>query len=184
MTPDPLPQEAPATGSEVECLLGSLERQRRIFIWKCSGVDAGGLAKTDGSSSMTLGGLLKHLALVEDEWFSVRLLGRPPAEPWAAVDWEADPGWEWQSAGDDRPEDLLALWEQTVTKSRSAVAQVLDDHGLDVLSAWRKTDGSGLSLRRLIIDMIEEYARHAGHADLLREAVDGLVGEEPPRPDN
>jgi len=178
--PEPLPHEAPATGSEVESLVGSLERQRRIFIWKCSGVDAAGMATTTATSSLTLGGLLKHTALVEDEWFGVRLLGRAPAEPWASVDWEARPDWEWRSAADDSPEELTALWEQTVARSRAAVAAAFGDGGLDRLSAWRRADGTGLSLRRLVIDMIEEYARHAGHADLIREAVDGLVGEEPP----
>lgn len=178
--PEPLPHEAPATGSEVESLLGSLERQRRIFIWKCSGVDAAGMATTTAMSSLTLGGLVKHTALVEDEWFGVRLLGRAPAEPWTSVDWEARPDWEWRSAADDSPEELTALWEQTVARSRAAVAEAFGDGGLDRLSAWRRADGTGLSLRRLIIDMIEEYARHAGHADLIREAVDGLVGEDPP----
>lgn len=180
--PEPLPLEAPAAGSEVESLLGSLERQRRIFSWKCGGVGAAGMRATVAASSLTLGGLLKHLALVEDEWFGVRLLGRPPAEPWATVDGEAEPDWEWNSAADDSPEELTALWEQTVARSRAAVAEAFADGGLDRMSAWRRSDGTGLSLRRLIIDMIEEYARHAGPADLLREAVDGLVGEEPPRP--
>lgn len=178
--PVPLPREAPATGSEIESLLGSLERQRRIVIWKCSGVDAAGMAATTAASAMTLGGLLKHLALVEDEWFGVRLLGRAPAEPWAGVDWEAQPDWEWRSAAEDSPQELTALWEQAVARSRTAVAAAFADGGLDRLSAWRRSDGTGLSLRRLVIDMIEEYARHAGHADLLREAVDGLVGEDPP----
>ncbi len=179
--PDPLPLEAPAAGTEVESLLGSLERQRRIFIWKCSGLDAPGMAASTANSSMTLGGLLKHVALVEDEWFGVRLLGRAPSEPWASVDWEAVPDWEWRSAAEDSPEELTALWGHSVTRSRAGVAEAFGDGGLDHLSAWRRPDGTGLSLRRLVIDMIEEYARHAGHADLLREAVDGLVGEDPPR---
>jgi hypothetical protein len=66
----------PAAGDETATLLGSLERQRTIFAWKCGGLDAAGLRATLGTSSMTLGGLLKHLALVEDEYFSHRLPGR------------------------------------------------------------------------------------------------------------
>src|ERR1700743_3534510 len=89
----------PIAGSETETLLGSLERQRRIVAWKCGGLDAAGLRATAAASTMTLGGLLKHLALVEDEYFPVRLLGRPSAAPWDTVDWAADPDWEGWAAG-------------------------------------------------------------------------------------
>ena len=87
--------EPPVAGDETDTLLGSLDRQRAIFAWKCGGLDAAGLRATAAASSMTLGGLLKHLALVEDEYFTHRLLGRGPGPPWDAVDWDADPDWEW-----------------------------------------------------------------------------------------
>jgi hypothetical protein len=87
----------PAAGDETATLLGSLERQRAIFAWKCGGLDAAGLRATLDPSSITLGGLLKHLALVEDEYFSHRLPGREPTPPWDTVDWDADPDWEWHS---------------------------------------------------------------------------------------
>jgi hypothetical protein len=93
----------PVAGDETATLLGSLDRQRAIFAWKCGGLDAAGLRATAAASSMTLGGLLKHLALVEDEYFSHRLLGRDPGPPWDAVDWDADPDWEWHSAAADPP---------------------------------------------------------------------------------
>ena len=130
-------------------------------------------------SSMTLGGLLKHLALVEDEYLSVRLLGRDPVPPWDAVNWDADPDWDWHSAAEDTPEQLLTLWQEAVARSRSAVTEALADGGLEQLvryTTWREAP----SLRRLLIDLFEEYARHVGHADLIRESVDGLVGEDPP----
>src|SRR5215472_16697152 len=79
----------------------SMERQRAIFAWKCGGLDAAGLGATLGPSSMTLGGLLTHLALVEDEYFSHRLPGREPAPPWDTVDWDDDPDWEWHTAAED-----------------------------------------------------------------------------------
>lgn len=177
---EPLPTEPPVAGNETDTLLGSLERQRATFAWKCGGLDAAGLSATVGASSMTLGGLLKHLALVEDDYFSVRLLGHPAAAPWDAVDWDADRDWEWRTAADDSPEELMALWHETVDRSRAAVAEVLTRGGLDQLvqnSRWTEPP----SLRRTLIDIIEEYARHTGHADLLRESVDGLTGEDPPR---
>ena len=129
---------------------------------------------------MTLGGLLKHLALIEDEYFSHRLPGREPGPPWDTVDWDADPDWEWHSADEDSPAQLMTLWQDAAARSRAAVAGALASGGLDQPArAWPDTEPA--SLRRILIDLIEEYSRHVGHADLIRESVDGLVGEDPPR---
>ena len=149
--------------------------------WKCGGLDAAGLTATVGASSMTLGGLLKHLALVEDDYFSVRLLGRDPQPPWDTVDWDADRDWEWHTAAQDSPEQLMTLWRDSVARSRAAISEALAGGGLEQLTQVSWPDGRTPSLRRILVDMIEEYARHAGHADLIRESVDGLVGEDPPR---
>ena len=170
----------PVAGDETATLLGSLDRQRAIFAWKCAGLDAAGLRATAAASSMTLGGLLKHLALVEDEYFSRRLLGRDFGPPWDTVDWDADPDWEWHSAAGDTPEQLLTLWREAVDRSRSAVSEALAGGGVDQLARFTTSDGRSPSLRRILIDLIEEYARHTGHADLIRESVDGLTGEDPP----
>jgi uncharacterized damage-inducible protein DinB len=167
-------------GDETATLLGSLERQRATFAWKCGGLDAAGLRATVGVSSMTLGGLLKHLALVEDDYFSRRLAGRSLGAPWDTADWDADPDWEWHSAADDTPEELQTLWQDAVARSRSAVTEALADDGLGQLAVFTWPDGRSPSLRRILIDLIEEYARHVGHADLIRESVDGLTGEDPP----
>ncbi|CAN5308622.1 DinB family protein [soil metagenome] len=173
--------EPPLAGDETATLLGSLERQRATLAWKCGGLDAVGLRATVAASSMTLGGLLKHLALVEADYFSGRLLGRDPGPPWDTVDWDADPDWEWHSAAEDTPEQLLTLWQYTVARSRSLVSEALADGGLDRLATGiTNSRGESPSLRRILIDLIEEYARHVGHADLIRESVDGLTGEDPP----
>lgn len=177
---DAIFREPPVAGDEVDTLLGSLERQRRTFAWKCGGLDAAGLRATLGPSTVTLGGLLKHLAAVEDHQFSVKLHGRGHHPPFDTAPWDADPDWEWHSAAADSPEELMSLWQDAVARSRALVAEALADGGLDRLSAFTWPDGRTPSLRRLLIDMIEEYARHVGHADLIREAVDGLVGEDPP----
>ena len=173
-------REPPVAGNEVDTLLGSLERQRRTFAWKCGNLDEAGLRATLGPSSMTLGGLLKHLAVVEDYYFSVKLLGRGQHPPFDTAPWDADPDWEWHSAAADSPEELMSLWQEAVARSRVQVAEAIADGGLDrpAGSAW--PDGRTPSLRRLLIDIIEEYARHTGHADLIRESVDGVVGEDPP----
>ncbi len=178
---EPILLEAPANGTEIETLVGSLERQRRIFAWKCGGLDAEGLRTRLQPSAMTLGGLLKHLALVEDDMFSMKLAGREQAAPWNAVDWDADPDWEWRTAADDSPEGLMALWQASVATSRESLRQALADGDAGLLAAHTNSRGVQPTIRRLVIDMIEEYARHAGHADLIREAIDGLVGEDPPR---
>ena len=173
-------REPPVAGSETDTLIGSLERQRRLLAWKCGGLDAAGLRATVGASSITLGGLLKHLALIEDEYFTRRLLGRDYGPPWDTVDWDADPDWEWHSAAADSPEQLYTLWRDAVARSRSSVSEALAAGGLGQLARWSSPRGETPSLRRILIDLIEEYARHTGHADLIRESVDGLTGEDPP----
>ncbi len=172
--------EPPVAGDETATLLGSLERQRATLAWKCGGLDAAGLRARLQPSAITLGGLLKHLALVEDDYFTRRLHARQLGAPWDAGDWESDPDWEWNSAAEDTPEQLRTLWQEAVQRSRTAVAAALAEGGLDQLARATWPDGRAPSLRRILIDLIEEYARHVGHADLIRESVDGLVGEDPP----
>ncbi|MGS2615882.1 DinB family protein [Micromonospora sp. LZ34] len=166
----------PVAGDETATLLGALERSRSYLAWKCGGLDADGMRATVGASSMTLGGLLKHLAAVEEDQFSRKLHGRQFGPPWDTVDWDADPDWEWHSAAEDTPEQLMTLWQDAVARSRTLVAEALADGGLDRLARFTWPDGRTPNLRRLLIDMIEEYARHVGHADLIRESVDGLTG--------
>ena len=174
----------PLAGDETETLLAALERERDIFAWKCGGLRGPDLRATLGPSRITLGGLLKHLALVEDDYFSVRLLGQELGPPWSSVDWEADRDWEWHSAAKDSPEQLMRLWQEAVTRSRAAVDQILASSGpggpLDQHARYTNEVGESPTLRRILVDMVEEYARHNGHADLIRESVDGLVGEDPP----
>ncbi|MDQ1438085.1 MAG: hypothetical protein QOK43_1714 [Acidimicrobiaceae bacterium] len=169
--------EPPLAGDETATLLGFLDYQRATMARKCEGLDAAGLGAKVGASAMTLGGLLKHLALVEDLWCSRFLHGNDRAAPWDTVDWDADRDWDWHSAAADTPEQLAALWHDAVDRSRSLVAQALADGGLDQLARRTWPDGSAPSLRWILVHLIEEYARHNGHADLLRESVDGATGE-------
>ena len=95
------------------------------------------------------------------------------------VDWDADPDWEWRTAADDSPEELRALFDESVERADRCIRQALDEGGPDRLSQREsRRPGSGhFSLRWILLHMIEEYAQHNGHADLLREAVDGSTGE-------
>ncbi|MGH8835177.1 MAG: DUF664 domain-containing protein, partial [Actinomycetes bacterium] len=79
---------------------------------ECGDLDSAGLQAKLGPSTVTLGGLLKHLAAVEDDTFAVKLHGRDPHPPWNAVDWDTDPDWEWHTAAADSPEELRSLWQE------------------------------------------------------------------------
>jgi uncharacterized damage-inducible protein DinB len=169
--------EPPPAGDETATLLGFLDFQRATLRWKCSGLDAAGLRARVGASSMTLGGLLKHLALVEEYWFSRRLHDRELQPLWVSEEAKTDPDWEWNSAAEDSPDQLRKLWQEAVARSRSLIAEALADGDLEQLARRAWSDEQAPSLRWILCHMIEEYARHNGHADLLRESVDGLTGE-------
>lgn len=181
MSPDPtFPPEPAVAGDEPHTFLGSLERQRRTFAWQVSGLDRDGMDQQVGASTLTLAKLVKHLAHMEDLNFSHAYAGRPLPEPWASWDRDADPDWLWRTAGEDDPDDLRALWREAVARSRAVVDEALADGGMGRPGRYATGDGEHVSLRRFVADLVEEYARHVGHADLLREAVDGQVGEDPP----
>jgi hypothetical protein len=175
------PWEPPLAGTEADHLTSALDRLRTTFRWKADALDADGLQTRIGASALTLGGLLKHLAICEDYKFTTRLAGEPLGAPWVDIGWDGtDDEWEFTTARDDSPEQLYALWDDAVARSRSRLSAALAEGGLDQLTRDSGSDGAHASLRRLVCDLIEEYGRHTGHADLLREAVDGLVGEDPP----
>lgn len=180
MSNEPILKWPPVAGNEADTLIGALERQRGIFRWKCADLDEAGLRATTAASAMTLGGLLKHLALVEADYFARRLLGESPGAPFESIDWDQDPDWEWRTALADTPSQLYGLYDANVARARVNLAKAMADGGLDGLAHHASADGETPSVRRILIDMIEEYARHTGHADILREAVDGRVGEDPP----
>lgn len=168
--------DPPLAGDETATLRGFLDFHRRTFRWKVDGLTADQLAATHPPSSMSLGGMVKHLAYVEDWWFGVVLDGSEPVEPWASAPWADDPDWDWHSAVDDDPADVLSLWESAVARS-DALLTTTDD-GLDTVAVRRDgRTGEPISLRWIVVHMIEEYYRHDGHADLLREAIDGSTGE-------
>jgi hypothetical protein len=180
MTDNETPWEPPIAGTEAEQLFGALDRLRTTFRWKADDLDAAGLQTRLAVSELTLGGLLKHLALIEDHYSTTKLTGASPGAPWESADWDSDPNWEFHTAAENTPAELYALYDAAVERSRARFAKALADGGLDqlVYTAW--SDGRRINLRRLVCDMVEEYGRHTGHSDLIREAVDGRVGEDPP----
>ena len=166
--------EPPLAGDEVQTLLGFLEYQRATLAWKCHGLTDEQLRATLPPTVMSLGGLLMHLARVEDNWFTGVVAERGRQQPWAAMEWAA----EWSEVSAHSGTDLQQMWAAAVDRSRQVVAaeQVVGD---DALDRTHPTFGGEArpSLRWVLVHMIEEYARHNGHADLLRESIDGETGE-------
>jgi uncharacterized damage-inducible protein DinB len=172
--------DPPLAASEVDTLRGYLAYHRDTMRMKTEGLDPRQLAQVHPPSTMTLGGLLKHLALNEDWWFIQVLEGRESEASWVvpgALD--DDPDWEWHSAVDDSPEELRRIFDETTAAADAAIDRALAEAGLDATSmkTSQRDEGKPFTLRWLLLHMIEEYARHNGHADMLREAVDGQVGE-------
>ena len=168
--------EAPLAGDEVSTLLGFLDYHRAILRRKCEDLTADQLNRRLPSSTMTLGGMLKHLAVVESSWFSEDLAGGNLMAPFDTVDWSAGRDWEWHSTAQDGAEDLLALYDAAIEESRRIVAEKLAPGSLDTLAVQPTRSGEHPSLRWILVHMIEEYAQHHGHADLIRESIDGRVG--------
>lgn len=174
------PWEPPFAGDELGHLIGAIERQRATFRWKADGLTADQLRLRIGKSTLSIGSLLKHLAVVEDYTFTIKLKGESIGEPWIHTSIREVEDWAFVTADDDSPEQLYAYWDSAVQRSRERLAAALAAGGLDQLAHLNDGEGNHASLRRLLFDLLEEYARHTGHTDLLRETVDGRVGEDPP----
>ena len=165
---------------ELETLLGYLDFHRATLEWKTRGLNTDQLRRTTAASSMTLGGLLMHMAFVEDHWFIGVVHDRERMAPWSTVDWKATPDWEWDAAHTMTGDAMRAQWNTSVMRCRAALDEALRAGGKDplgVLAKRARPSGERPSMRWILVHMIEEYARHNGHADLLREAVDGQTGE-------
>jgi uncharacterized damage-inducible protein DinB len=159
--------------------LAFLDYQLATLEWKCRGLSDEQLRVALRPSSITLGGLLKHLACAEDSWFTEVVAGEPAVEPWASVDFQTDPEWNWHSAEVDSGEYLRALLTDGVNRSRAVVPAEL---GRGEEAALTETHADWqlphpVSLRWVLVHMIEEYARHNGHADLIRESIEGQTGD-------
>ena len=167
----PVPHDPDCTASERQTLIEFLEYYRAVLLRKAAGLDQAQLATRLGASSLTIGGVVKHMAFVEHGWFRECWLGEGLIEPWSDVDWQATPDWDHDSAADDSPAALHRLYLASIERSRAAIA---DAHDLAVTVQYREQPWS---LRWILVHMIEEYARHCGHADLIRETIDGQTGD-------
>lgn len=167
-------EERPFQGDEATTLCWFLDEHRAVLRLKCADLSADQLARPLPPSDMTLGGMLKHLAVVESSWFSEDLVGGRLMAPFDTVDWEADVDWEWHTAHLDTPEQLLDLYDTAIAESRRITEELLSTRaGLDAPAVATSANGRPYSLRWVLVHMLEEYAQHNGHADLIRESIDG-----------
>jgi uncharacterized damage-inducible protein DinB len=170
--------DPPLRADEATTLRAFLDYHRDTLRWKCAGLSQAQLAQSLAPSDMTLGGMMKHLALVESGWFEETFAGGSHMPPFDTVDWDADPDWEWHTAKDDTPEELLGLFDEACGRADAVLDEAVAGPGLDAESAGKsRREGTPFSLRWIVVHMIEEYARHNGHADLIRESIDGETGE-------
>lgn len=164
------PAGAPFVADESTTLRTFLDFYRATLLRQTAGLDQEQLNTAFPPSTMTLAGILKHMAHVEDIWFGVRLAGHDMAAPFDTAPWDDDEDWDFTSAAADDPDTLRTLLREAIARSN----ELTDAAGsLDQIAAGRSRTGDPISLRWILVHMIEEYARHCGHADLMREAIDG-----------
>lgn len=160
--------DPPTAADDAATLHGFLNYQRDTLRWKCSGLTAEQLSTPVAPTTLTLGGLLKHLAVVEAAWLNQFFAGGVAKPSWFDELDQDDPDWSLTSAAGTAPEQLLAWFEESITVSDQVIADALaGPDGLSSLSQ-EEDDGKRISLRWIVCHLIEEYARHNGHADLLR----------------
>jgi uncharacterized damage-inducible protein DinB len=163
-------KRVPFTGAEKESLKVALDRHRDAILWKLEGVSDEDLRRPLVRSGTSLLGLVKHLAAVEYGWFC-DTFGRP-TEPLPFDD--DDPDADLRIEGDETTADILAFYE----RARATADRSIDEIGIEETgTAWF---GEPVTMRWVLIHMVEETARHAGHVDILRELIDGTVGDHRP----
>jgi uncharacterized damage-inducible protein DinB len=158
-------------GDERETLTEYLRGQRLTLQLKCEGLAAAQLAcRAVGPSTMSLLGLVRHMAEVERKWFRQRFAGQNVSTRYQS---EAEPDGDFDGAVADAAvvDDAWAAWRDEVAFAEQFASET------DLNFVGRDGDGQPISLRELLVHMIEEYARHNGHADLLRERIDGRIGQ-------
>jgi hypothetical protein len=162
------PTPPPKAADERTMLTTFLEYERTVFLRKIAGLGEDDLRRVMTASGLTLLGMLKHLGYVERWWFRVAFAGEDVPLAWSEEDRDAD----WHTQPHERAVGLLSFYEGEVAESR----RIMEAASLDEVAADPRVDGA--TLRWIMFHMVEEYARHLGHADLMREGIDGKTGFE------
>jgi hypothetical protein len=166
--------ERKLSGSWLEVIASNLDYHRATFLWKCEGLSEIQLRQRPlPSSELTLLGLMRHLQGAERYWFQRRLADTTPSFFPYRTYVTADGG-EWFDEADPTPaKDVYADYLAVCGQSREVFAKVTED----LARVVPNPEFGDTDVRFVLEHMIEEYARHVGHADLLREAIDGTTGE-------
>lgn len=158
---------APVAGTEKEILLGMIDHYRQLIRQICEGVDEEDLRRPLTASGTTLLGMIKHLAYVERWWFQHHITGEAFDYPFS----EDDPDGDFRIETDETSKEILGFHERECARSNEVLSRVSLD---DIAKANdRRHD---YSVRWIMVHMLEELARHTGHADILREMIDGETG--------
>lgn len=174
MTPEAR-RTPPVAGSEAATLVGLLNYGRDTLRWKCSGLGEDQLRQSMSPTTMTLAGLILHLTVVEAGWFNLSFAGGVSMPGWMPIADLEDPDWAWKYAKEFGVDQLWEWFSEATDVSDKVIADALEsEQGLDRLAA---NSEEPVSMRWLIGHMVEEYGRHNGHADLLRESIDGTTGD-------
>jgi uncharacterized damage-inducible protein DinB len=170
-TPEPAEPDDPGTTSdERTTLVEFLDYFRTVLERKVHGLDGDQVRVRVAASSIDLLGLVRHMAEVERWWFRAVFA----AEVDTGIFGDDDPDVEWHHTADDTLAEALHHWHAEVDRAREIVDAAAS---LDTIAAFRASRRGDVSLRWILVHMIEEYARHCGHADLIREAIDGVTGD-------
>lgn len=157
---------APIAGAEKGVLVGYLDHYREVILELCNGLGREDLVRIDPDAGYSLLGLIKHLTLAERTWFEERTAGEPFGFEWDPE----DPNSDFRIEEHEQTEDILDMYRSSSRRAREIVESMsLDDH-------LRGSDYTDYNLRWVMLNMIVETARHAGHADQLRERLDGRTG--------
>ena len=161
-----LRREVPRAAPELEMLDAQLQRCQETLLIKIAGLSDADLRRTLVPSGVTLLGIVKHLAYVHRWWFNHVFAGESVEFPWT----DADPDADWRVEPHESTAAIIALYEQEVARSRAIIQSAAPDDPA-------RNSPHGHTLRRIVIHMIQEIARHNGHADILRELIDGSTGD-------
>ena len=162
-----LPADPPRQAGEGETLAGFLDLQRGVMLRKVADLDDESLRRSMTPSGLTLLGMLKHLAYVERWWFRAVFAGEDVTFPWT----DDDPDADWRAEPDESVDSIATFYREECAKAREVVAAASFD------DTCTTPEGDSITLRWIVAHMIEETARHLGHADIMREAIDGATGD-------
>jgi len=163
-------RKAPKTGPGKDTLLTLLDNNRAVMVWKLDGLTLEEARRPVVASGTSMLGLVKHLAYVERWWFDDFFAGNTVDYPWS----EEDPDADFRTEEGETVADVISLYTEAVVRSNELVAEA----HMDDLSVGSR-GGEQFALRWIVAHMIEETARHAGHADIIREMIDGTTGDYP-----